>query len=161
VKLFRLRLFFARRKCSMPDERHFDIYICLTFEGARGKGIRGRGRVLQDVETGGEVFFVAFSDGNLIAKDIDSITSYVVDFINVHDIRTVHFEEGLADQFFFHVFQCAVGNIAFAGCDELNIIAHAFEEEDVVLLELDKLVFGLDEQEIVVGLGQRECRGGA
>ena len=105
---------------------------------------------------------MALSDGDLIAKDIDSIASDVVDFINVHDIRTMHFKEGLADQFFFHIFQCAVGDIAFSGCDELDIVAHTFQEEDIVFFEFDQFVFRLDEEEIAIGLGGgRRCWGGS
>ena len=67
---------------------------------------------LEDVQAGLQVLFVAFSDGYLIAKNIDNISSYIIYFINVYDIRTMNFEEGLTDQFFFHIFQGAIGNIA-------------------------------------------------
>ena len=52
---------------------------------------------LQDVQTDGEVLFVPFSDGYLIAKYIDSISSYIVNFINVNDIGAMDFQKGLSD----------------------------------------------------------------
>ena len=107
--------------------------------------------VLEDIQPGLEVFFVPFSDGYLIAKDIDNIPPDIVYFVNVYDIGPMNFQEGLADEFFFHVFQGAVGNIAFWRRHEFNVIAHAFEEKDIVLSDFDQFVFGFDEQEILVG----------
>jgi hypothetical protein len=67
---------------------------------------------LEDIQPGRQVLFVAFPNWYLIAKDIDNIPPYIIYFIDVYNIRTMNFEEGLADQFFFHIFQRAIGNIA-------------------------------------------------
>ena len=116
---------------------------------------------LQDVQTGGQVFLVPFSDGYLITKYIDSISPDIVNFIDVDDIGPMDFEKGLSDQFFFHILQGAIGDIAFSRRDELDVVAHTFEEEDIVFLEFDQFVLRLDEEKIAIGQGGGiEGRGG-
>ena len=53
--------------------------------------------MLQDVQAGFQVFFVAFPNGYLIAKDIDRVPSYIVYLINIDDIGAVNFEKSLPD----------------------------------------------------------------
>jgi len=94
---------------------------------------------------------MAFTDGDLITKQIDCIAADVVDFRDIDYIRPVHFEEGRPDKLFFHIFQGTIGDIAFAGGDEFDIVPHAFEEEDIVFFEFDQFVLRLDEEEVGVG----------
>jgi hypothetical protein len=44
-------------------------------------------------------------------------------------------------------------------CDELDIITHAFKEEDIVLFELDELVLGLMKRKSVSGVAAGACVG--
>ena len=112
---------------------------------------------LEDVQAGGDLIFVTLTDGYLIAKEIDRIAPDIVNLCDVYDIGPVYFEEVGADEFFFHVFQRAVGYIVLAGGDEFYVVAHAFEEEDIVLFQFDEFVLGFYEEEIGIGDGGR-CR---
>ena len=108
---------------------------------------------LQDIQSQGYFLFVAFTDGYLITKQIDHITSYIVYFIDVDDIRPVDLEESGADEFFLHILQRAISDITLARRYEFDIVPHTFEEKNIVLFQFDEFVFGFDEQE--VGIGHR------
>jgi len=75
---------------------------------------------------------VAFPDRDLIAKEINCIAADIVDLVDVYDIGAVYFEEVRADQFLFHVLEGAVRDIVLDGRHEFYVVAHTFQEEDIV-----------------------------
>ena len=123
---------------DLPDESE----ICPT-KGKGGGGIAGIR--LKDIEPGGDLVAVALSDRYLIAKKIDRIAADIVDFGDIDDIGAMDFEEVGSYELFFHILERAVCDIVLSGRDEFDIVAHAFEEEDVVFFKLDEFVLGLNE----------------
>jgi len=95
---------------------------------------------------------MTFPDGNLIPKDIDSVSADVVDLTEVDDIGAMDFEEGLAIELFFHILQGAVGHVVLGRGNKFNIVAHAFKEKDVVFPNFYQLIVGFNEKEFGVGL---------
>jgi hypothetical protein len=63
----------------------------------------GPGIWSKDVQTGLQVFLVAFPDRDLISQNIDGISADIVDFTEIDDIGAMDFEESLAVEFFFHI----------------------------------------------------------
>ena len=74
-----------------------------------------------------------FANGNLIAQQVDRIAADIVDLVDVDDVGAVYFEEVGADQFLFHVLEGAVRDIVLDRCHEFHVVAHALQEEDIVL----------------------------
>ena len=129
----------ARRKWDWPDER---------FSG------------LENVQPGGYILFVAFSDRDLIAKEINGIAADIVDLVDVDDIGAVYFEEVGADQFLFHILECAIRDIVLDRGHEFHIVAHTLEEEDIVFFQFYEFILGLDKEKIGVGVLGRDGGGG-
>jgi hypothetical protein len=112
---------------------------------------------LENIEAGGYLILMTLADGDLITKQVDGIATNVVDLRDVYYIGPMHFEEVGADELFLHVLKRAIGDIVLSLGDELDIIAHAFEEEDIVLLELDQFILSLYKEK--VGVGRRRDSG--
>ena len=69
--------FSARRNGAFQDENEF-----YPMKG------------LYNIETLHQFFFMPLADRDLISLHIDRIASYIINFINIDDIRTVDFKEG-------------------------------------------------------------------
>jgi hypothetical protein len=119
----------------------------------------GRTSGLENIETGGDLILVALADRNLVAKEVDRVAPDVVDLCDVYDIGPVDLEEIGAHEFFFHVLERAISDVVLPLGDELHIVAHAFEEEDIIFFQLDELVLGLYEEKVGVGYCCGRLRG--
>ena len=74
----------------MPDERR----KCPTSELNPAEFVRTLDS--EDIQASFQVFLVTLTDGNLITKDVNSISADIVDLAEVDDIGAMDFEEGCA-----------------------------------------------------------------
>jgi len=107
--------------------------------------------LLEDIQSGGDLIPVTLADRYLVAKQVDRIAADIVDLGDIDDVGSVDLQEVGTDEFLFHILQRAIGDIIPGGGNEFHIVAHAFEEEDVILFQFDQFVFRLNEEEIRIG----------
>lgn len=77
---------------------------------------------------------MGFTNGNLVALDIQVVLPYIVDFVDVDDVGAVHFDKTLPVYLLFQVFDGIMRDVLFFGRYKLYIIAHAFDKKNIVVV---------------------------
>jgi hypothetical protein len=93
---------------------------------------------------------VGLADRDLKALDIEIILPNVIDLGDIDDIRAVYLDEALLVDLFLEVLDGIVGYIFFIGGHEFHVIAHAFHEKDIVVLQPHQFAIALDENMVVI-----------
>lgn len=88
---------------------------------------------------------MSFADGNLIPLDKQIVLADIVDLGNIYDIRAVYFNEALAVHLFFQVLDGVMRNELLVAGHELDVIAHTFYIQDIVIVQPHQLTLAFDE----------------
>ena len=106
---------------------------------------------------------MGLAHGYFVALDIQVVLADVVDLGDVDDVRPVHFDKVLPVHFFFEVLDGIVRDVLLVGRNKFYIIAHAFDEQDIVVVQshqfaiaFDKNVIGSRAADIVIASALRE-----
>ena len=92
---------------------------------------------------------VRTSDRNLVALDVDICAVDVVDVVYIDNVRLAYSEEHRFRQLVEDSLYVHCGHILSVSCVKNDIILQAFDEEQIVEVNLYILSFRLDEDELV------------
>jgi len=105
---------------------------------------------------------MGFADGDLVPFNKQIIFADIVYLIDIYDVRTVHLDEALAVHFFFQVLDGIVSNVLFIGRNKFYVVAHAFDEQDIIVVQANQFAIAFNKD--VVGSGAADvvfaCVGG-
>ena len=86
---------------------------------------------------------MSLTDGNMVSPYIQCVLLDIIDGGKIHDIGPVNFQEFLAINLGFQVLDGVMGYIFFICSYKLHVIAHAFNIEDILILQPDQLSIDL------------------